>query len=443
MKYGETPSYWSGYIFYGYSNHAADGVLLTGFPDQPRALVQKSAEFPLSQCVCNVDWQAQGTASRSSLQDVVNTVARVKQVVDNTVPDRHCYTHACGAFHSQQDEEIPLKLHPIAFKASHAKRVFLTSLAAMAVGGLALPAVAQDYPSKPIKLIVPYPPAGATDVIGRVMAQKLSLALNQQVIVDNRGGAAGSIGAAAVATAAPDGYTLLMGAMTSHSISSVLNKKSVSFDMEKSFAPIAMVGAVPLVFVVHPSVKANTLSEFIALVKSKPGVMSVASSGNGSPQHLAAEMFQRVAGVQMLHVPYKGSGPAMTDLIGGQINSMIETAPSAQAHIKAGKLRPLASATKERIPTLLEVPTATEAGLKGFEVSSMFGIAAPAGTPAPIVAKLNAALKSILSQQDVKDSMLAQGVFATYTTPEETAVVLRDEVAKWAKVIREGNIQPE
>lgn len=336
-----------------------------------------------------------------------------------------------------------MKLHRTSLTASNSKRVLLASLALTAVWGLALPAMAQDYPNKPIKLIVPYPPAGATDVIGRVMAQKLSVALNQQVIVDNRGGAAGSIGAAAVATAAPDGYTLLMGAMTSHSISSVLNKKSVSFDMEKSFAPVAIVGTVPLVFVVNPSVKANTLSEFIALVKSKPGTMSVASSGNGSPQHLAAEMFQRVAGVQMLHVPYKGSGPAMTDLIGGQINSMIETAPSAQAHIKAGKLRPLASATKERVPTLPDVPTATEAGLKGFEVSSMFGIAAPAGTPAPIVAKLNAALKSILSQQDVKDSMLAQGVFATYTTPEETAVALRDEVAKWAKVIREGNIQPE
>jgi tripartite-type tricarboxylate transporter receptor subunit TctC len=336
-----------------------------------------------------------------------------------------------------------LKLHRTSLKASNSKRVLLASLAAAALWALAVPAMAQDYPNKPIKLIVPYPPAGATDVIGRVMAQKLSVALNQQVIVDNRGGAAGSIGAAAVAAAAPDGYTLLMGAMTSHSISSVLNKKSVSFDMEKSFAPIAMVGTVPLVFVVHPSVKANTLSEFIALVKSKPGTMSVASSGNGSPQHLAAEMFQRVAGVQMLHVPYKGSGPAMTDLIGGQVNSMIETAPSAQAHIKSGKLRPLASATKERVPTLPEVPTATEAGLKGFEVSSMFGIAAPAGTPAPIVAKLNAALKSILSQQEVKDSMLAQGVFATYTTPEEATIALHNEIAKWSKVIREGNIQPE
>jgi tripartite-type tricarboxylate transporter receptor subunit TctC len=336
-----------------------------------------------------------------------------------------------------------LTLHCTPVKVSKLKRAFLTGLAATAVWALAAPAIAQDYPSKPIKLIVPYPPAGATDVIGRVMAQKLSVALNQQVIVDNRGGAAGSIGAAAVAAAAPDGYTLLMGAMTSHSISSVLNKKSVSFDMEKSFAPIAMVGTVPLVFVVHPSIKANTLSEFIALVKSKPGTMSVASSGNGSPQHLAAEMFQRVAGVQMLHVPYKGSGPAMTDLIGGQVNSMIETAPSAQAHIKSGKLRPLASATKERVPTLPEVPTATEAGLKGFEVSSMFGIAAPAGTPAPIIAKLNAALKSILSQQEVKDSMLAQGVFATYTTPEEATIALHNEIAKWSKVIREGNIQPD
>jgi tripartite-type tricarboxylate transporter receptor subunit TctC len=375
-------------------------------------------------------------------------IAVVKHVIDNKLHDRILgakvkITNRIFAQAVQKHEETSLKLPFTPAKVSKLKRSVLLGIGATTVWGFMGFAMAQDYPTKAIKLIVPYPPAGATDVIGRVMAQKLSTALGQQVIVDNRGGAAGSIGAAAVATAAPDGYTLLMGAMTSHSISSVLNKKSVSFDMEKSFAPIAMVGSVPLVFVVHPSIKASNLSEFIALVKSKPGVMSVASSGNGSPQHLAAEMFQRVAGVQMLHVPYKGSGPAMTDLIGGQVNSMIETAPSAQAHIKAGKLRPLASATKERIPTLLEVPTATEAGLKGFEVSSMFGIAAPAGTPAAIVAKLNAALKTILSQQDVKDSMLAQGVFATYTTPEETTLALRDEVAKWTKVIREGNIQPE
>ena len=336
-----------------------------------------------------------------------------------------------------------MKLHPTPLKTSHARRVLLAGIAAAAVFGVAGPVLAQDYPNKIIKLVVPYPPGGATDVIGRVMAQKLSVALGQQVIVDNRAGAAGSIGAAAVASAAPDGYTLLMGAMTSHSISAVLYKKTVNFDMEKSFTPVAIVGSVPLVFVVNPSIKANTLPEFIALAKSKPGMLSFASAGNGSPQHLAGEMFQRVAGVQMLHVPYKGSGPAMTDLMGGQVDSMIETAPAAQAHVKAGKLRAIAAASAQRVATLPDVPTATEAGLKGFEVSSMFGIAAPAGTPAPIIAKLNVALKSILSMQDVKDSLLEQGVIATYTTPEEAAVALHNESAKWVKVIREGNIKPE
>ena len=324
-----------------------------------------------------------------------------------------------------------------------ARRAAAISLAAFALLGASLPLMAQDYPNKPIKLVVPYPPGGATDVIGRVMAQKLSTALGQQVIVDNRVGATGSIGAAFVAAAPPDGYTLLMGAMTSHSISAVLNPKVATFSMEKSFAPIAMVGTVPLVFVVNPAIKANTLAEFIALIKTKPGTISFASSGQGSPQHLAGEMFMRAADVKMLHVPYKGSGPAMTDLMGGQVDSMIETAPAAQPHIKGGKLRAIATATSQRISTLPDVPTATEAGLKGFEVSSQFGIAAPAGTPAAIVNKLNAALKTILSQQDTKDSMLAQGVIANYTTPEEAVVALRSESAKWAKVIRDGNIQPE
>lgn len=336
-----------------------------------------------------------------------------------------------------------MKLQNTPTSTSRARRALLTGFAATAMLGILSPVMAQDYPNKVIKLVVPYPPGGATDVIGRVMAQKLSVALNQQVIVDNRAGAAGSIGAAAVASATPDGYTLLMGAMTSHSISAVLYKKVVNFDMEKSFAPIAIVGTVPLVFVVNPAVKAATLGEFIALAKLKPGKLSFASAGNGSPQHLAGEMFQRVAGVQMLHVPYKGSGPAMTDLMGGQVDSMIETAPAAQAHIKGGKLRAIAAASAQRIPTLPDVPTATEAGLKGFEVSSMFGIAAPAGTPPSIISKISAALKSILSMQDVKDSMLAQGVISTYTSPEEATLALHSESAKWAKVIQDGNIKPE
>ena len=306
---------------------------------------------------------------------------------------------------------------------------------------LASGAAFAEYPDKPIRLIVPYPPGGATDVIGRVMAQKLSTALGQTVIVDNRAGATGNLGAAVVAKEKPDGYTLLMGALTSHSISSVLSAATAQFDMEKSFSPVAIVGRVPLVFVVNPGVKENTLAELIALAKAKPGSIAYASSGNGSPQHLAGEMFQRRVGVTLLHVPYKGSGPAMTDLIGGQVQMMVETAPAAHGHIKAGKLRALATATAAPIPSLPGVPTAAEAGLKGFDVSSMFGILAPAGTPAPIIAKLNATLKGILDQQDVKDSMLAQGANATWTTPEQAALAIRAEVSMWTQVIKDGNIK--
>ena len=332
----------------------------------------------------------------------------------------------------------------LANELSTSRRIAVFALPAVALtlfGALPLAVSAQDYPNKPIKLIVPYPPGGATDVIGRVMAQKLSVAFGQQVVVDNRGGAAGSIGAAAVARSAPDGYTLLMGALTSHSINAVLYGAAAGFDIEKSFTPIAIVGVVPLVFVVNPAVNANTLMELVALAKATPGAITFASSGNGSPQHLAGELFQRMAGVKMLHVPYKGSGPAMNDLVGGQVQTMIETAPASLQLIKSGKLRALATATAQPVGTLPGVPTAAQAGLKDFEVSSMFGIVAPAGTPAQIVGKVNAALKGILSQQDVRDSMLAQGAAATYTTPEDAALAIRNEVAKWAKVVKEGDIK--
>ena len=323
------------------------------------------------------------------------------------------------------------------------RRTWLTGAAAAAVMMMSGQVMAQAYPTKFITMVVPYPPGGATDVIGRVLAQKLSTELGKQVMVENRAGAAGNIGAAVVANAAPDGYTLLMGAMTSHSISAALNPKIARFDMEKSFVPIAIVGHVPLVFTVNPKIKASNLNQLIALAKAKPGGITFASAGNGSPQHLAGEVFQRVAGVKMLHVPYKGSGPAMTDLIGGQVDSMIETAPAAQSHIKAGKLRALAVASANHVPTLPNVPTATEEGLKGFEVTSMFGVAAPAKTPAPVVARLNAALKKILSDPAVKSALLAQGAMATWTTPEDAAKALRAESAKWNKVIVEGNIKPE
>ena len=304
-------------------------------------------------------------------------------------------------------------------------------------------ALAQAYPDKPVKLVVPYPPGGATDVIGRVLALQLSKKLNQQFVVDNRAGAGGSLGAGQVGKSPADGYTLLMGAFTSHAINAALQPRTVPFDIEKSFAPVSIVGTVPLVFVVNPGVPANSLGELIALAKAKPGSLAFASAGNGSPQHLATEMLKRSAGIDVLHVPFKGSGPAMTDLIGGQVQAMIETVPAAQNHIKAGKLRALATATSEPVASLPGVPTTAAAGLPGFTVSSMFAIAAPAGTPAEVVNKLNAALKDILAQPEVRESLLAQGAIATYTTPADAARAISAEYTKWARVIREGNIVVE
>jgi tripartite-type tricarboxylate transporter receptor subunit TctC len=253
-------------------------------------------------------------------------------------------------------------------------------------------------------------------VIGRVLAQKLSETLGQQVIVDNRASAGGNIGAQAVARATADGYTLLMGALTSHSIIATLQRETVQYDLEKDFAPITIVATVPLVFVVHPSVPANSLKEFAALAKAKPGHFTYASSGVGAPQRMAVELFRRLAGVEMIHVPYKGSGPAMTDLIGGQVLTAAETVPAAQAQVKAGKLKALAVTTTERIPMLPDVPTAKEAGFPGFEVSSMFGVLAPARTPKPIIERLNSELVKILQMPDVKAKLLEQGAFATHTT---------------------------
>ena len=304
-------------------------------------------------------------------------------------------------------------------------------------------AAAAAYPDKPIRLVVPYPPGGATDVIGRVMAQRLSTALGQQVIVDNRGGASGNIGAEAVVKAAPDGYTLLMGAVTSHSINQTLEKASIRYNFEKDLVPVAIVGSVPLVFVVHPSVPVQSLKELIAYAKSKPGELNFASSGAGAPQRLAGEMFKRSAGVDMVHIPYKGSGPAMTDLIGGQVLTMVETVPAALPHIKAGKLRALAVTTPQRISMLPDVPTAGEAGMPGFEVSSMFGILAPAGTPREIVVRLNTEITRLLAMPEVREQLLSQGAYSVITTPEQATARIHQEVEMWAKVIREANVKPD
>lgn len=313
----------------------------------------------------------------------------------------------------------------------------------LAIGSIGTAQAQADYPNKPVRLVVPYAPGGATDVIGRVLAKQLSDTLGQQFVVDNRAGAGGSLGAGQVAKSSADGYTLLMGAFTSHTINAALTPAITPFDIHKSFTHISVVGSVPLVFVVNPNVQAKSVKELIALAKTKPDSITFASAGNGSPQHLAIEMFKRQAQVDVIHVPYKGSGPALSDLLGGQVNAMIDTVPAAQSQIKAGKLRALATTTKERVPSVPDIPTVVEAGLPDMQVSSMFALSAPAGTPDAVIQKLNQALKTILSKQEVKDSMLAQGAIATYSTPDETSKIINAEYAKWAKLIKDSNIKVE
>ena len=305
-------------------------------------------------------------------------------------------------------------------------------------------AAIKAYPDKQVRLVIPFPPGGATDVIGRIMAQELSKSLNQQVVADNRAGDSGNIGADMVAKAPADGYTLLMGALTSHAINSNLEKGSIKYDLEKDFTPVAVVGVVPLVFVVNPSVPVKNMKEFIAYAKANPGKLTFASSGAGAPQRLAMEMFRFQLGLDLLHVPYKGSGPAMTDLVGGQVLSMSETVPAALPFIQSGQLRPLAVTTAKRISQLPDVPTVTQAtGLPNFDVVSMFGIEAPAGTPKPIVDKLSSDIKIILQRPDVQERMLAAGVYVNYLSPADSAKRISRELNMWAKVIKDAKVQAD
>jgi tripartite-type tricarboxylate transporter receptor subunit TctC len=247
-----------------------------------------------------------------------------------------------------------------------------------------------------------------------------------------------------VAKSAPDGYTLLMGALTSHSINSNLDKDRIKYNLEKDFTPVAIVGVVPLVFVVNPSVPVKNIKEFIAYAKANPGKLTFASSGAGAPQRLAMEMFRYQLGLDLLHVPYKGSGPAMTDLVGGQVLSMSETVPAALQFIQAGQLRALAVTTNKRISQLPDVPTITEAtGLPNFDVVSMFGIEAPAGTPKSIIYKLSAEIRSILQRPDVQERMLAAGVYVNYLSPAESSKRITRELNMWAKVIKDANIKAD
>ena len=301
--------------------------------------------------------------------------------------------------------------------------------------------LAQNYPNKPIRFVIPFPPGGATDIIGRIISMELTKTLGQQVVADNRGGSSGNIGADIVAKSPNDGYTLLIGAMTSHAINASLEKATIRYDLEKDLIPISVVGVVPMVIVVNPKLPVYKLKDFISYAKANPGRVTFASSGAGAPQRLAMEMLKNMTQIDILHVPYRGSGPAMTDLVGGQVLSMSETLPACQQFIESKQLRPLAVTTASRLKPIPEVPTISEAlGIPNFDVVSMFGVMAPSGTPPSIIQRISDDLKTILQKPDVQERMMAAGVFVNYMNPKDSSTKLHQEVAMWGKVISESHV---
>ena len=315
------------------------------------------------------------------------------------------------------------------------------ALSAAALVLLAGGAYAQTYPSKPIRWIVPFPPGGSTDLLARVVGQKLTEAWGQQVIVENKGGAGGTLGAAEAARALADGYTLLMGAIH-HTIATSVYPK-LPYDFQKDFAPITVVAIVPNVLVVNPSVPANSTKELIAYAKANPGKLTYGSAGMGTAHHLIGEQFNLQAGVNILHVPYKGSSPAVADLIGGQVQIMYDTVASCLPHIKSGKLRPLAVATAKRSSALPEVPTIAEAALPGFEVTTWFGALAPAKTPNDIVVKLNGEIVKILAMPDVRKRLLDAGAEPVGNSPGEMAAQIKRETEEFGKIVKQAKITAE
>lgn len=300
---------------------------------------------------------------------------------------------------------------------------------------------AQTYPTKPIRFIVGFPPGGATEFIARLIGQKLTQSMGQQVIVDNRPGAAGNLGIELAARAAPDGYTLLLVA-PNITISPSLYKK-LGYDTVKDFAPIARVAAVPMVIVTPGNLPATTLKEFIALAKAKPGALNYASSGVGTSLHLAAELFKLQAGVNLVHIAYKGSSLAMNDVISGQVHTLFIGIPAPAPHIKTGRLRGLAVIAPQRSPTLPDVPTVAEAGMPNLDVTTWYGVFAPFGTPRAIVTQLNREINQAMQAADVKEKLAAQSTNAIVGTPEAFGDYVKIEIAKWAEVVRKAGIQPE
>jgi tripartite-type tricarboxylate transporter receptor subunit TctC len=334
-------------------------------------------------------------------------------------------------FHPIPNKPMTTTLHTVT------RRSLLAVAAATAATLIAGPAAAQAYPTKPITMIVPFSAGGTTDILARIGGPALSTELGQSVVIDNRAGAGGNIGGQLAARAPADGYTLFMGTVGTHAINEALYKK-MPFNPIKDFAPLSRVANVPNLLVAHPSQPFKTVPELIAYAKANPGKVNFGSSGSGSSIHLSGELFKSMAKVDMVHIPYKGSAPAVNDLLGNQIAIMFDNMPSAIQHVRAGKLRPIAVTTAKRSPELPDVPTIAESGVPGYEATSWFGLFAVAGTPAPIVTQLNKALVKVLNNPDVKAKIVAQGGEVVAETPEQFAGFIKAETAKWGKVVKES-----
>jgi tripartite-type tricarboxylate transporter receptor subunit TctC len=321
---------------------------------------------------------------------------------------------------------------------------FLRSIVCLGLLSLAGAGLAQgSYPSRPIRMVVPFVAGGASDILARVIGQGLSEELGQPVVVDNRAGAGGNIGSDHVAKSAPDGYTLVLASVGTHAINSSLYKK-MPYDPVKDFTPIALFATVPTVLVVNPNGKVNSARELLALARARPGTLNYASAGIGTTQHLAGEMLKESAGIDVVHVPYKGGGQAVGDLLAGQVTFMFPNIPVVHSHIKAGKLKALAVASTKRSPALPDVPTIAEAtGLKDLDVSTWFGILAPAGLPAETAQKLNRAVNKVIASEAVKAKLEAQGATPLESTPEGFREFMVKEIDKWARVVKRAGIEAE
>lgn len=321
------------------------------------------------------------------------------------------------------------------------RRTFvLTSTAALGqVSAFAQPA---GWPSRPLRMIIGYPPGGSTDVAGRLLAERLGQRLGQQVVVENRAGAGGTVAAGSVVRAEPDGYTLLLAASPEVSIAPITTK-SLPYDPVKDLQPITLVGQVPFFLVVHPSVPANTLQEFIAYTRKNPGKLNYSSFGNNTSNHLAGELFKSLTDIRSVHIPYKGSGPSMVDLIGGQVQYSFDTPPAVMEHVRAGKLRALAVASRQRLLGTPDVPTFAEAGLPSFSGGTWFGLLAPSRTPRPVIERVNADVVALLSSPELSKAFSDKGIVASPQTPDEFARFLQGEVNKWKELAAKVGIVAE